>query len=98
MLATILNVLYNNNQLDPVLLAEIGQYAERNYFGKPCGLMDQMACAIGGCIEIDFKGSGRPAYKKVNFDPEEHGFRLLVADTGESHEDLTQDYADIYQK
>jgi len=98
LLATILNALYNNNQLDPVLLAEIGQYAERNYFGKPCGLMDQMACAIGGCIEIDFKGSGRPAYKKVNFDPEEHGFRLLVADTGESHEDLTQDYADIYQE
>lgn len=98
LLGTILNALYNKNELEPDLLAKIGQYAENVYFGKPCGLMDQMACAIGGFIAIDFQDSERVEYRKIEFDPAEYGFHVLVMDTGGSHEDLTQDYADIYQE
>ncbi len=94
-LATILNALYNNNALEPALLARIGQYAENVYFGKPCGLMDQMACAIGGFITIDFKDSERAEYRKVDFDLAAHGYHMLVVDTGGNHADLTQDYADV---
>lgn len=95
LLATILNALYNNNALEPALLARIGQYAENVYFGKPCGLMDQMACAIGGFITIDFKDSERAEYRKVDFDLAAHGYHMLVVDTGGNHADLTQDYADV---
>ena len=98
LLGTILNSLYNNNELEPDLLAKIGQYAENVYFGKPCGLMDQMACAIGGFIAIDFRDSEKVEYHKIDFDPAAHGFHILVVDTGGSHEDLTQDYADIFQE
>jgi len=95
LLGTILNTLYNNNKLEPVLLAKIGQYAENVYFGKPCGLMDQMACAIGGLLIIDFQIEEKPKFRKINFDPENHGYHVLVVDTGGSHADLTQDYAEI---
>lgn len=55
LLATILNGLYNSGSINPLIIAQIAQYAENIYFGKPCGLMDQAACAIGGLIKIDFK-------------------------------------------
>lgn len=95
LLATILNALYNNNSLEPVLLARIGQYAENVYFGKPSGLMDQMACALGGFITIDFKDSENAIYQKVDFDMSAFGYHILVVDTGGNHVDLTQDYADV---
>ncbi|MDD4681121.1 MAG: galactokinase family protein, partial [Clostridia bacterium] len=95
LLAAILNALYNNNSLEPALLARIGQYAENVYFGKPSGLMDQMACALGGFITIDFKDSEKAVYQKVDFDMAAYAYHILVVDTGGSHADLTQDYADV---
>lgn len=95
LLGTILNNLYNDNILEPSLLAKIGQYAENVYFGKPCGLMDQMACAIGGFIKIDFQNGEKAEFHKILFDPAIHGYHMLVVDTGGNHADLTQDYTDI---
>ena len=73
--------LYNDNQIPAEQMAQIGQYAENEYFGKPCGLMDQMACAVGGIIAIDFKDPENPEVKKVNFDFDREKFSLLVVDT-----------------
>jgi galactokinase len=98
LLGTILNALYNDGKLDQPLLAQIGQYAENVYFGKPCGLMDQMACSVGGFITIDFKDSEKPVIRKVDFDLAAHGYHMLVVDTGGNHADLTQDYADVPQE
>ncbi|HHY82456.1 MAG TPA: galactokinase [Clostridiales bacterium] len=98
LIGTILNALYNDNALEPALLAQIGQYAENVYFGKPSGLMDQMACAVGGFITIDFKDSKKPEYRKVNFDLSAHGYHMLVVDTGGNHADLTRDYAEVPQE
>lgn len=95
LIGTILNALYNGGKASPEALAKIGQSAENHYFGKPCGLMDQMACAAGGFITIDFADSTRPILEKINFDFASQDYKLLVADTGGSHADLTQDYADV---
>ena len=95
LIGTILNTLYNDDSIDPPQLAMIGQYSENVYFNKPCGLMDQMACAVGGFVTIDFKDNSNPIVKKVDFDMAAQGYRLLVVDTGGNHADLTQDYADV---
>ena len=95
LLGTILNALYNGGRMEPALLAVIGQYAENVFFGKPCGLMDQMACSVGGFITIDFKDSEKPVIRKVDFDLAAHGYHMLVVDTGGNHADLTRDYADV---
>ena len=76
-------------------LAKIGQAAENEYFGKPCGLMDQTASAIGGIVAIDFADPASPKLKRIDFDFEEEGYSLVVANTGGSHADLTADYAAI---
>ncbi|KAA3656696.1 MAG: galactokinase, partial [Calditrichaeota bacterium] len=68
LIGSIFNALYNNSSIAPEELAKIGQYAENEYFGKPCGLMDQMACAVGGIIAIDFKDPQKPIVEKVDFD------------------------------
>jgi galactokinase len=95
LIGTVFNVLYNENRISSELIALVGQYAENRFFGKPCGLMDQLASAIGGIIEIDFKNSQSPVVEKVDFafDSSEH--RLIVVNTGSSHEDLTEDYSSI---
>ena len=95
LLGTILSHLYNDGQIDVQQLAMIGQYAENVYFGKPSGLMDQMACAVGGFVTIDFKDPKKPIVKKIDFDFESQNYSLLVVDTGGSHADLTADYASI---
>jgi galactokinase len=95
LIGNIFNVLFNNGKISSEELAIIGQYAENNYFGKPCGLMDQMACAVGGIIAIDFKDPNNPAVEKVKFDFESHGYKLLIVDTGGNHEGLTEDYSSI---
>ena len=73
----ILNALYNENRIDPVILAQIGQYAENEYFGKPCGLMDQISCAVGGIVHIDFMNKQKPKVTKINFDFNE-GIKLFL--------------------
>ncbi len=95
LIGTIFNHLFNNGKIAAEKVASFGQYAENTYFGKPCGLMDQMTCAAGGIISIDFEDPGNPRVTKVNFDFAVHDYSLLVVDTGGSHADLTADYASI---
>jgi galactokinase len=95
LIGTIFNHLFNDGKIAPEEIAKIGQFAENNYFGKPCGLMDQMACAVGGIISIDFADPVNPVVKKINFDFSRENFSLLVVDTGGNHSDLTDDYAAI---
>lgn len=95
LIGTILSGLYNQMELDPVFLAQAGQYAENEYFGKPCGLMDQMASSVGGMIYIDFENPDKPNVKQIKVDFESFGHSLCIVDTKGSHEDLTEDYAMI---
>ncbi len=83
------------SDLPPMELAKIGQAAERDWFGKPCGLMDQAACAEGGITLIDFLSPAEPAVERIDFDYREAGYVLCAADTRTSHADLTDDYAAI---
>lgn len=94
-IGTIISYLYNNGELDPVYIAKASQYAENVYFGKPCGLMDQTACSVGGFIEIDFRDPANPIVNKLEFDFASCGYALCVVDTGGSHANLTDDYAAI---
>ena len=95
LIGTIFNTLYNEDAISAKEIAKISQYAENVYFGKPCGLMDQLACAVGGIITIDFADSENPIVEKVDFDFEATGYNILVVDTGGNHADLTDDYASI---
>lgn len=95
LIGAIISHFYNGGKLDPIENAKIGQYSENNYFGKPCGLMDQTACAMGGLITIDFKDPSKPVVKKVNFDFVSTGFSLVITDTGGSHADLNDEYASL---
>jgi len=95
LIGAILGELYNAGKLDPIQNAIIGQYSENNFFGKPCGLMDQTACAMGGLITIDFKDPSKPVVKKVNFDFVSTGFALVITDTGGNHADLNDEYASL---
>lgn len=92
-IGTIVSGLYNDMKVSMVEIAQIGQYAENVYFGKPCGLMDQTACAVGGLIHIDFKDPEKPIVEKVDVDFEAHSYSLCIVDTKGSHDDLTEDYA-----
>ena len=95
LIGTILNGIYNEGSISPVLIAQIAQYAENVYFGKPCGLMDQMASSVGGIISIDFKDNDNPIITKVDFDFTSAGHALCILDTGGNHADLTSEYASI---
>jgi galactokinase len=95
LIGAILSQLFNNGKVDPIQNAIIGQYSENNYFGKPCGLMDQTACAMGGLITIDFKDPSKPVVKRVNFDFVSTGFSLVITDTGGNHADLNDEYASL---
>ena len=95
LIGTIFNTLFNDERIPVEELAKIGQFAENRYFGKPCGLMDQLACAVGGIIAIDFENPFEPVIKRVSFDFSEKNYRVLVVDTGGNHADLTDDYASI---
>ncbi len=94
-IGTVLNALYNNGNIEPLAIARIGQYAENEYFGKPCGLMDQIACAYGGVVGIDFEDQNNPRIEKLELDLRAHEYRLLIVDTGGNHADLTSDYASV---
>lgn len=95
LIGKIFSSLYNTDAVSAVELAKAGQYAENNFFHKPCGLMDQLACAVGGIISIDFKKPGEPVIERVPFDFRDHGYRLMIMDTGGDHADLTSEYAAI---
>ena len=95
---TIISNLYNDGKMDAVTIAIIGQYAENVYFGKPCGLMDQMACSVGSLVHVNFAKPKEPVVEKVNFDMNKYGYSLCITDTKGSHADLTADYAAVPQE
>ncbi len=95
MIGTIINHLYNDGKIDNVEIAKISQYAENEFFGKPCGLMDQVACAVGGIVAIDFADPSSPVIQPINFDLSAKGYNLCIVNTGGNHADLTDDYASI---
>ena len=95
LIGTILSGLYNNMSVSAIEIAIIGQYAENVYFGKPCGLMDQMACSVGNLVYIDFENPNEPIVEKVEFDMEQYGYSLCITDTKGSHADLTDEYAAV---
>ncbi len=93
MVGTILNHLYNGGRVDNVQIAMLSQRAENLFFGKPCGLMDQVACAAGGIVAIDFADPSAPVIDLVKVKMPDH--RLCIVDTGGNHADLTDDYAAV---
>lgn len=95
LVGTILNYLYNDGKISPVEIAQIAQYAENVFFGKPCGLMDQMACSVGSFVEIDFADPEKPVITPVEFDFASCGHSLCIVDTRADHADLTDEYAAI---
>ena len=95
MIGTILSHFYNDGRVDNVEIAKISQYAENVFFGKPCGLMDQVACAVGGVVAIDFEDKNDPKIEKIDFSPTDAGYALCIVNTGGNHADLTGDYAAV---
>ncbi|WP_300747667.1 galactokinase family protein [uncultured Brachyspira sp.] len=98
LIGEIQNALYNNGKISKVDIAKIGQYAENIYFGKPCGLMAQMGCSIGGIISIDFKDNENPIIEKVEYDFEGRGYAIIITDTKGDHISLTNEYAAIREE
>ena len=94
-IGTIIDGLYNDMSIDMVTIAKVGQYAENVYFGKPCGLMDQCACAVGGLISIDFKDTEHLVVNHVDVDFSKYDHSLCIVDTKGSHADLTDAYGAI---
>lgn len=95
LIGTILNNLFFNGKVAPIEIAKIGQFAEREYFGKPCGLLDQMASSLGGFTYADFRNPANPITESINLDITKFGYTLCVVDTGGNHANLTDDYAGI---
>ena len=95
LVGTMLNYLYNDGKISPVEIAQIAQYAENEFFGKPCGLMDQMACSVGSFVAIDFADPEKPVVEPVPFDFGKTGHHLVITDTKADHADLTDEYASI---
>ena len=95
MIGNILNYMYNDGKVDNVEIAKLAQYSENVFFGKPCGLMDQVACAVGGIVAIDFADPKAPVINKVDFDISAAGYNLCIVNTGGNHADLTDDYASV---
>lgn len=98
LVGTILSGLYNDMAISPVEIAQVAQYSENVFFGKPCGLMDQMACSVGGLIHIDFADPQKPIVEKVDVDFSAYRHSLCITDTKGSHADLTDEYAAIPQE
>lgn len=95
LIGTVVSGLYNNMNISAIEIALVGQYAENVYFGKPCGLMDQMACSVGNLVHIDFADPDNPVVEKIDLDLTEYGYSLCIVDTRGSHADLTDEYAAI---
>lgn len=94
-IGTVVNGFYNDMAISAVTIAQIGQFAENVFFGKPCGLMDQMACSVGSLVHIDFADPDEPVVEAVDFDLDKYGMSLVITDTKGSHSDLTADYAAV---
>lgn len=95
LVGTIISGMFCENAVDAVEIAKIGQYAENVYFGKPSGLMDQMASSVGSVVAIDFQDNDKPVVEKVEYDFTQSGYALCIIDSGADHADLTSEYAMI---
>lgn len=95
MVGNILNYFYNGGKVDNKEIAKLSQYSENVYFGKPCGLMDQMACAVGGFVYIDFENKEAPVVEPIALSLYEKGYSLCIVNTGGNHAALGDDYASI---
>lgn len=95
LIGTMLNYLFYDSKAAPVEIAQIGQFAENVYYGKPCGLMDQTASSVGNVITIDFRDTEHPVVERIDFDFAQSGYELCVIDSGADHADLTDEYASI---
>lgn len=95
MLGNIFSHLYNGGKVSPVMLAKIAKYAENVYFGKPSGLMDQLAVAVGGFVYIDFENESEPVVEPIDFSLSDNGYLLAIINTGGNHADLNDDYASV---
>ena len=95
LIGTIINGLFFDKKLSAIEIAQVGQYAENVFFGKPCGLMDQMASSVGGMVFIDFKNPQAPVVEKIDFDFASAEHALCIIDTGAEHADLTDEYAAV---
>ena len=95
LLGSILSYMFNDGKISPVEIAKVAQYSENVFFGKPCGLLDQMASSVGTFVTIDFKSTKDPVIKKIDFDFSKSGHSLCIVDTHGNHSDLTDDYAAV---
>lgn len=98
LLGTIISYMFNDGKISAVDIAKIAQYSENVFFGKPCGLLDQMASSVGTFVTIDFKSTSDPVIRKVDFDFSKSGHSLCIVDTGGNHSDLTDDYAAVREE
>ncbi len=95
MVGNVLNYFYNDGKIDNQEIAKIARYSENAYFGKPCGLMDQMACAVGGFVYIDFENNENPIVEPIDFSLTSLGYSLCIVNTGGNHANLNDDYASV---
>lgn len=95
LICSIINFFYNNNEMDVVTCAKIGQYAENSEWNKQSGLLDQIACGYGGLISIDFKNIEAPLITTLNFSSIDKDYELFIVPTGANHADLSEEYSSI---
>lgn len=95
LICSMLNVLYNDGKMDVVDYAHIGKFSENKFWNKQSGLLDQMACAVGGLITIDFKNPNAPKVEKIDFDFSAQDHSLIIVQTGKGHADLSEDYSSV---
>ena len=95
LVAELFNQLYNDGQVDAIEIAKIAQYAENVYFGKPCGLLDQMAISCGGFTIMDFENPSAPIVEKHDFNFDKYGYHLVLTNTKGDHADLSDEYGKI---
>lgn len=95
LICSMLNTFFNDGKMNTVAYAHIGKYAENHYWNKGSGLLDQMACAVGGLITIDFVNPAEPAVEKIDFDFASQDHSLIIVQTGKGHADLSADYSSV---
>ena len=95
LICSIINHFFNNGAMTYTDYGKIGRYAENIYWKKSSGLLDQMACAVGGAVLFDFSDSNQPQYRKMNFSFDNFGYQLVIVNTGKSHADLSHEYSEI---
>ncbi len=95
LICTIINHFFNKGAMSCADYAKIGKYAENVYWNKASGMMDQMACAVGGPVLFDFANGSQPEYKPLQFSFQEKGYRLVIVNTGKGHADLSEEYSGI---